>query len=475
MKTRTCIFSLCCFFLVTASSCSKDFLETNPSTQVSDQNLYKTLDGAQTVLNGTYRYLRSKSTDVETSGIISWQNGFDAAANDIIVYESQGYLQQYYAHLLAETRADGGLSSNIWSYYYTIINNVNNILANLDKIDGPQARKDAIKGQALALRGWSYFYLIRFFMHTYSIAKDMPGVPYYSAPGTVGKSREKVSVIYQHIVEDLSGSVTLLAAYSRQYKNQINQRVAQGILAEVYLVMEDWANAATMARSARTGSALMTADEFKSGFNNWNLSEWMWAQHQTIDAQFGNITSFTLWANQTRGTQWTYDFYFVNDKFKELYSTTDVRNQFWLRTDRKLWTSNKFRDNASYTGDVIMMRAAEMYLLEAEALARSGQEQKAKDVLWELQDRRSAVRTQTSGTSFIEDILVERRKELYGEGFAWFDLIRNSKPVHREGDHPRKPEIPARSWKFIFQLPTAEFNSNTSLKPADQNQYDGIF
>ncbi|HMF72866.1 MAG TPA: RagB/SusD family nutrient uptake outer membrane protein [Flavitalea sp.] len=475
MKNKLTILFSISALLVLASGCSKDFLETNPSTQVSDQNLFKTLDGAQTVLNGTYRYLRSRSTDVETSGIISFQNGFDAAANDIIVYESQGYMQQYYGHLLAETRADGGLTGGIWNYFYTIIGNANNILSNLDQISGAQDRKDAIKGQAQALRAWSYFYLVRFYMHTYSIAKDMPGVPYYSEPGTIGKGREKISVIYENIVKDLTEAINLLGSYSRQYKTQINQRVAQGILAEVYLTMEDWGNAATTANTARTGFNLMTATEYRSGFNNWGLSEWMWAQHQTTDQLFGNITSFTLWANRTRGTQWTYDFYFVNDKFKDQFAATDVRSQFWLRTDRNLWTSDKFRDNSSYTGDVIMMRAAEMYLIEAEALARSGQDGKAKDILWMLQDRRSAVRSISSGQALIEEILVERRKELYGEGFAWFDLLRTLKPVQRTGDHTQKPVIPSRSWRFIFQIPTAELNTNNSIKPEDQNKFDGIY
>ncbi|QCR22285.1 RagB/SusD family nutrient uptake outer membrane protein [Pontibacter sp. SGAir0037] len=474
-KTNKIILYIIAFVFISNSGC-KDYLETNPSTQVSDQVLLKRVDGAQTVLNGIYRYIRNRNSDIESNGIISYQPGFDASAQDLIVYESMGQMQLFYGHHLAQTRADGGLTSGVWSYFYTIINNANIILQNIDQAEGAQDRKNQIKGQVLAIRGWAYFYLVRFYQQTYAVGKDLPAVPYYSEAGTEGKAREKVSVVYGHIVNDLKNAIELLGGFSRGYKSQINRSVAQGILAEVYLTMEDWSNAAALAKEAAAGYPLMTPEIFQSGFNDWRNGEWMWGVEQTEDQNFGNASPFTLWANQTRGDRWTFDFYFVNDKFKELFSEGDARYQFWQRSDRSnLWTSDKFRDDAAYRGDVVLMRAAEMYLIEAEALARLGQDQQAKNVLWQLQDARTAERSQSSGAQLVEDILIERRKELYGEGFAWFDLIRNQKPLHREGDHPRKPEIPARSWKFILQIPTAEFTSNKSLAPNDQNPYDGIF
>lgn len=477
MTTKKNILYILIAVAALTTSCTKDFLETNPTTQVSDQNVFTSLDGAQTVLNGTYRYQRSKSTVAETSGIISWQNGLDAAAKDIIVFEAQGYMQVYYNNnILVATRADGTLSSNMWSYFYTLLSNANNILANIDGIDGDATRRTQIKAQALAIRAWSYFYLARLFSQTYAIAKDQPCVPYYDKPSTEGKPREKVSVIYQHIVDDLKAAITGLAGFSRKYKNMIDQRVAQGILAEVYLTMEDWANAAATAKLARTGYTIMTGDQYRAGFADWTNAEWMWAQHQTTDATFGDITSFTLWANKTRGTRWSYDTYCVNDQFKNLFSAADKRNQFWLRTDYNLWTSDKFRDNATGTGDVVMMRASEMLLIEAEALARQGgQDAAAQALLWQLQDARGATRSASTGTALVNDILLERRKELYGEGFAWFDMIRTGTGLARTGDHPRIINYPARSWRLIFQLPTAEFTSNTALTSADQNPFDGVF
>jgi hypothetical protein len=471
------IYSLTALLAFSSTGCEEDFLETGPSTAISDELLFKTVSGAQNAMNGVYNYMRLRNQDIEFGTIIQYNNGFDIMGQDLIVRNSMGQMQVYYAHNTNPTRADGAMSLQIWTYFYTIINNVNIILDNIDRAEGNAAQKSAIKGQAMAIRGWAYFYLVRFYQQSYNVAKDMPGVPYYDKGATTeGKPREKVSVIYANVVNDLKAAIDLLGPYSRAYKSQINQPVAQGILAEVYLTMEDWANAAAMAKAAKTNFPLMSGTAFQAGFNDWTNGEWMWGVSQSSTQNLGNGSPFTLWANQTRGTRWTFDFLYVNDKFKDLFEKDDVRNQFWFRTDHGHWTSNKFREaQDDFYGDVVLMRSAQMYLTEAESLARQGKDVEAKEVLWMLQDIRKATRSVSTGNALIEEILLERRKELYSEGVAWFDLIRTGKPVKRTGDHPAVVEIPARSWRFILQLPVNEFNSNTSLGSADQNPYDGIY
>ncbi|SKB26792.1 SusD family protein [Parapedobacter luteus] len=478
MKLRKIIvFNIFTAFAFFFAGCDDDFLNTNPSTSISDELLFSTMDGAQNAINGVYYLIRLRSTDIEFGSIIQFNNGFDIMGQDLIVRNSMGQMQVYYAHNTNPTRADGGMTSQVWSYFYTIINNVNMILDNIDSIDGDQTQKNHIKGQALAIRGWAYFYLVRFYQQTYAIARDMPGVPYYNQGGnTEGRPREQVSVVYGNIVSDLNEAINLLAGFNRAFKSQVNQSVAQGFLANVYLTMEDWASAAAAANAAKSGYPLMTKEEFQSGFNEWALEEWMWGVHQSTVQNLGNGSPFTLWANQTRGTQWTFDFLYVNDTFMGLFEEGDVRNQFWYREDHGHWTSDKFREaQDDFYGDIVLMRSAEMYLVEAEALARQGREDEAKTVLWQLQDQRQATRTSSTGSALIEAILVERRKELYAEGVAWFDLIRNQKPVSRTGDHPSIVEIPSRSWRFILQIPVNEFNSNTNLVSTDQNPYDGIY
>lgn len=474
MKKRYILWMVSLFIGGSLQSCS-EFLETQPATQISDQELFKTVDGVQTALNGVYRYIRLKNQDVEHNGVIAYNSGFDAAAKDIVVHESMGQMQLYYGHHLDPTRADGVLTREYWAYYYVIINNVNIILDRVNEAEGSDEQKLHIRGQALAIRGWAYFNLVRAYQQTYAIAKDQPAVPLYLTASAEGQPREKVSVVYEQICKDLVESISLLENYTRQYKSQINNAVAGGLLARVYLTMEEWELASDAARKARVGFPLLSNEEYQSGFNNWELSEWIWGVQQTDDQNLGNASPFTLWANQSRGDRWTFDFFFVNDKFKELFDQGDVRNQFWKREDRNLWTSDKFRDNATFRGSIVLMRASEMLLIESESLARLGRDQEAKSILWELQDQRKSARSEGEGSQLIESILLERRKELYGEGMAWWDIIRTQQSLVREGDHTRQPNMPARSWRFILQVPTGEFNANPSLLPNDQNPYDGVY
>jgi hypothetical protein len=457
-------------FVISCLNGCKGFLETNPSTSISGQTLFKTTEGAQLLLNGIYSDIRSVNIDnMEIFAIMG---------NDIINYNVGGWLQNYYQHLPSLTLQTSGAGGSFWSSYYTVINNTNSILSNIDKSEGTDETKNAIKGQALTLRAWAYFHLIRLFQQPYAIAKEMSGVPYYDKPTTVGRPRSSVSEIYNHIVQDLKDAIPLLKNYQRDQKDQINQAVAEGILAEVYLTMENWEDAAKMAHNAKQGYPLMSASTFKSGFNNWKIEGWMWALHQTDDHDFDDDSPFAYWANDNQNRieqgRWSYDIFFVNNNFKDSFSKNDVRYQFIFRSDRNLWTSNKFRDNTSFLGDVPIMRSAEMYLIEAEAYARMKKDTKAKSVLWKLQSIRNANKTQATGDALIDSILVERRKELYGEGFAWFDLIRNQIPVNHK-DPFFDVQVPARSWKNVFQIPSAELKSNENINSSDQNPATGVY
>jgi hypothetical protein len=253
--------------------------------------------------------------------------------------------------------------------------------------------------------------------------------------------------------------------------------------------MNRWEDAASAANAARAGYGLMTPEQFQAGFNDMANPEWMWACPMTKDQNMGDYSPFAMWANWTRNG-FSFSCFFLNDLFAQSFHPEDIRYAGQIQPDPwgvGLYVSYKFRDTEDLTGDIPVMRAASMWLIEAEALARAGREGDAKTILWELQDARNAPRSQTSGAQLIEDILLERRKELYGEGYSWFDLIRNQKPMYRAGVHQdgltpvAGREIwPARSWRYVYQIPFNEMNSNESLSqglwPAgDQNPFNGVY
>jgi hypothetical protein len=117
------------------------------------------------------------------------------------------------------------------------------------------------------------------------------------------------------------------------------------------------------------------------------------------------------------------------------------------------------------------MRAAEMYLIEAEARARQGQEPAARTALFNLVKARNPnyVITERAGQALIDEIMFNRRIELWGEGFRFTDLKRTNSPLNRNGIPNHLPalaqifDVPADDVKWEFLFPQDEINTNKAI------------
>ena len=110
-----------------------------------------------------------------------------------------------------------------------------------------------------------------------------------------------------------------------------------------------------------------------------------------------------------------------------------------------------------------MMRSPEMMLIEAESLARTGQEIAAATLLFDLQSNRDANATASgnTGQALIDEILLERRKELYCEiGVEWFDAKRLQQGITRTGNHRILKNLSANDNRFILKVPQKEIDAN---------------
>lgn len=476
-------------------SCS-DFLETKPSTAVADSDVFTTTAGAQSALNGCYFQMRARNSGGadrdDDYGIPSIQMISDICGEDMISNGRGWYVWNY--NYWGETQANIFRAPQLWTFHYRLINNLNSVIAYVDGTEGDDLDKQYIKGQALAMRGWAYFSLSRLFQQTYAIAKDMPGLPLYTEPtteNTQGQPRGTLEQTYAQIVSDLTAAEPMLEGFVRSanYPNVFNQAIVQGILSEVYQVMNNWPKSEEYAKKVLAQYPLSTEEDYINGFNNHATASWIWSIKQTEEQNMGDYSPFAMWYNGTRKC-WTFGCFILADDFVSLFDEDDIRFkqlERWSEGEgdnkKEFWVSFKFRDNEDCRGSMVVMRSDEMLLNAAEALARQGKDGEAKEMLWQLQDLRNAKRTESTGDQLIEDILIERRKELYGEGFAIFDLIRNQKPLLRTGNHVvygGATPLPACSWRFIYQIPGTEMKNNKALVdetwPAgDQNPYNGVY
>ena len=472
--------------LVVLSSCKKEYLETTPTRDIASETVFQTTGGALVALNGTYREMYTSLTNHGNFGQKSYEIVADLMGTDIVLHQAgYGWFNTDYQYTAIQTSTNDSRSERTWYYYYRTINNANRILANIDAATGTPAEKESIKGQALALRAYSYFYLINWFQQTYKGNETKPGVPLYTEPTSEGKARGTVQEVYTQIVSDLKEAEGLLAGKTRAHKSHINQQVTQGILARVALQMEDYATAKEYAVKARGTIAPMTAAQFNGGFSTLSTPEWIWGLEVNVEQATIYASYFSHMDNTAGGYAGLGSYKKITKALYDQIPATDIRKAAYkapgLTGAMPDYTILKFRKPgaSSWNGDYLLLRAGEMFLIEAEASARTGDEGNALTALTNLvKARNPSYAFAGSGSALLNEILLQRRIELQGEGFQLFDIKRLKTGLNRPsgaGNHgtpnfdPVVMTLPAESSKFLMRIPQSELNTNKAFTAADQN------
>lgn len=425
------------FFLF--ASCEKE-LSTSPTSSVSEDKLFSTVENIETVLNGTWSYMNDTYFTYANPGYGAILRTSDAMGSDAVINPSKYGFPAAYSFTQMQINNDTRVSA-FWTLLYKVIDNCNNIITKIDASVGSQEKKDQIKGQALALRANSYLTLATFYQFTYLKDPEAKAVPIYTEPAkptSEGNPKASLKEVYNRILTDLKESQTLLSKYSRasSAKYKINTDVVNGLLARAYLNTGNWREAALHAAEARKAYPLMSASEYTAGFNSLSNSEWIWGHGQTTDQSNASYNFHFL--DVSSASSYYYSF-MADPYFKDLFDANDIRTQLFLwdglkgREGSLRYQKFKFRQNQ--TADIVLMRSSEMVLIEAEAKARGGLLTEAAQRLNELRTIRKASLLDVAGkgaADVIDAILIERRKELWGEGFALSDILRTQGKVTRK-------------------------------------------
>lgn len=484
MKTNAII--ILCLSVLLVTSCVDTDLDPvgkRYATQEQLQELAKTDPEKALLINtgiedGQYAFMREYSTNFDDTGgrhddfgQKSIDLGTDLLSNDMVQVVDH-WFGNYYTYrgrtqVFSTTRI-------IWNFYYKIIRNLNSVITQIDP-DIEDERFVHLRSRALALRAFCYFNLIRVYQYTYQGNESKPGIPLFDGGEIAIGSRAEVSKVYDLILSDLETAIVGIEGYSRSEKGKIDKSVVAGIYARVLLETgTDWSKCITMAQTAKAGGTLISGNEWvTSGFDEISSSGWLWGAD--IDAETSTIYAsfFSHVATNNLGYAGLLGVYKSIDKrLYDAIPATDIRKTAF-GSDYKNY---KFEDATFFQGDYVYMRVAEMYLIEAEAKARSGDHSGAANVLFDLVKTRDTGYTKSSNTgqALIDEIILQRRIELWGEGFAWFDMKRTKTPLIRkypDTNHPifGRKDFAATANEFLFQLPEKEIINNNDISPGDQN------
>lgn len=433
MKKFILHISLALSALVFTTGCSGSFLDHEPTDAVSDQ-IAKNPENAERVFNGAWYNLFEDTYTYANMGYRAFMCQDDMMANDVVSRPMYGFNSSYqYQDVADRTHSRTAFA---WALLYKTIDNCNLVISMKLPAGEDATELHYSQGKALALRAFCYLHLVQHYQFTYLKDKTAPCVPLYTEPNTAStepKAKSTVEEIYNQILEDLTLAKSYLTDYSRgSVKFKPNIDVVNGLLARTYLLTGNWAEAAQAAKDARKGYPLMTTlDEYQSGFSDAENSEWMWAHLQTLDQSNASYNFYYLDVVVSD----SYNSFMSDPHFMNLFSDDDYRKKLfqWMREGYLGYRKFRIRDNE--TGDIVLMRSSEMYLIEAEAKARNHDVPGAALILGEFLQARGMAGYSTTGKSeedVIEDILKERRKELWGEGFGITDVLRTQKAIERE-------------------------------------------
>ena len=467
--------------------CSDDYLETVPTDQVSDVVMAETVNGIYLALNGIHREMVSQESGYQCfGGLPGFMFTRDWGADDITCHATSNWWSRHSTWQYHMDKSSG-YNTQYWRVYYQWILNANKILVGVEQAPKTEeALYNQVKGEALCIRAWAHFNLVQLYAKRYAAGSGntQDGIPYRVTPATEEQARNSVEEVYKLINDDLDEACRLLVGINPGY-HHYSEMVAWGLKARVALAMQDYGNAAqyaakSIALAEANGGRLMTGNQLLCGFANIcsDTQEAMYAARTPDDktVYFYSFYAYMSW--NFSATAIRQGVKCINADTYDTMSETDIRRAWWDPTGKigvpaktyvqQPYQNRKFtaRSTADAVGDVAFMRLAEMYLTEAEALARSGQTAQAQEVFTKFQVTRdpSYVSKGNSGDALAEEIMNSRRVELWGEGFRFYDLKRLHQPIKRGRNFEQtfctfiEKDADAPGW--VWEIPKNETDFN---------------
>lgn len=476
--------------LLLLGACKKDFITIEPRGEFLTQNYYANRQQAYTGLVATYDVLRKNAGGFDN--MITFMN---AGSDDNYAGgggATDGAGIQGFSNFTINSNTVPG---SFWSDHYQGIFRANTLLQKLPGVSMDAGEKARFAAEAKALRATYYFNLVRLFRNVPLLLEPLSTTDIYNV------TQATPAAVYEQIEKDLSEAIADLPSSLNMgtEAGRFTKVAAQAMLGKVYLYNNKKTEAAAMLAQVngpapgqpnQYGNRLLTQFSdlwvFTNKFNAESILEAVHTDQSNADWGFwgsgadeGNTAAQMvgprsyqkigpnapdIYPSGWSFNPWTQDFYDLmkNDPrfsatildVKALAAAGEARYiEGYMNTGYFLRKMIPMRSDIRTGGGAVelnfqqndyIIRLADTYLLEAEALGGTGARAQA------LLD---AVRARVGLPSVpvsMDAIKTERRLELAGEGHRFFDLVRWGDAATRlasRGFQPGKNEIlpiPAR-------------------------------
>ena len=507
MKVLKSIYKVmgCAILAASLSSCVNDWLDVAPSDGTDADAALTSSSDLAAARTGMYAALKGNSNLVDYYGQQFFVYG-DVHAGDDYQYNNIGGSNRasFYYDMNYQTASEfssSTSSSNVaWKSPYIVIGRANRIIAAAEGgalSDAAEAKAtiDQYAAEAKVLRALAHFDLVRIYGKPYTEDQGASlGVPLVTGvlESNAKPARSTVAEVYTQVVKDLTEAISSNALATETEPGYVSVWGAKAILSRVYLNMGDYANALSVAEDIikNSGAALWTRDQY---FKAWdastpNESEFLFRLNVAGSTDNNDLNGIGN-LQQREG----YKEMVATKKFVDMLTSDpkDVRNDMFLPATAAKEVAtygtnkvflNKLRGQGGNLRNVTIVpiiRLSEVYLTAAECAFRKNDKTKAVEYLNDLVKNRTTTEASlaTVDNITLERILIERRKELIGEGQRYFDALRNNETITRytsEADKGWHKTLSKEAQSFdrdyfkaIAAIPQAEINANPNIKQND--------
>ncbi len=433
--------------LGTTTSCN-NFLDITPDGQVERDELLKTQAGIEDALYGVYAQMRQSTLygqELSFSSLEIMAQSLSCYGEDAV--EALGEYDYKYSTV-------EGVFEEIWTKMYNNISNVNSILATESVQNATEYPYTVYRGEALGLRAFMHFDLMRIYCEQITLNDSTSGIPYATEFSLKTPEFEKLAKNYEHVIADLLEAEQLLAdeegykderTFMKNRQIHFNLHAVQATLARVYLTMGNKEKAFEYAKkvidhSGRSLTAAVNLNGDVAGVlsRNETIFGVYYAQfYAEVNPKLQQMQTFysldvrsDMEAFYNEDTGGEFDFRY-SAYFTDLDNGGTITKRLSKLTDIYELQGITSARPADLILGINMIRLPEMYYICAEALLDTDPEQ-ARAYFDEVISHRGLAplaQRDTDNALTIERINNDRRKEFIGEGQTFFNLKRQNLPI----------------------------------------------
>jgi hypothetical protein len=425
MKVSKFVYTITAMISLTLTACKK-WLDAPAPLQVDQRTLFSNEQGFKDVLNGVY--LQMGSRDMYGRDMSYGLLSVLGRSYDTTITSAIGNLYYQGAQYRFQDDSVRSVMKRIWEQSYNSIGNINNLLDNLESHKSVFTGNNfnTIMGEALGLRAFLHFELLRLFAPSPAVAGlNVPAIPYLTRFSPYAVPASTIGSVLDACITDLKISENLLNE-SDLNTSHFTIWATRGLLARVYLYKGDLTNASLYAKG------LINSGRFPLAANNSDLMFTKEHLFSLSTFQTDILNSYKTVLNTSKPLG------FTTANQTALFVTGSGATGDWRKAFVDPLTGvalgntispRKFYGNTNTTTPLI--RVTEMYYIAAECAGSNNDMAQATDLLDSVRWHRNVNKDLTptiSSDSLTTEIRKEYQKEFLGEGQMFFYYKRKNLP-----------------------------------------------